>query len=143
MIEPSKDLILRKNSNNKTPNKNTFFNGLKIKNHLDFNFTFFFNNSDPECKLNSVVLSFKSIDDRVVTTFYYKKGERHFSFTRANPEIKKYYDHIIRHEDKDHKDHFHKRLLPLEDHAHFSSKKSSLNDGSFASFLAVSFKEAL
>lgn len=148
MIESSENLIPQKNSNNKIstinqPNKTTFFNGLKVKSHLDFNFTFFFNNSDSECKLNSVVLSLKAIDNQIITTFYYKKREKRFSLTNANPEIKKYYDHIIWHEDEDHKDHFHKRLLPLEDHAHFSSKKPSLNDGSFANFLNISFKEAL
>ena len=64
-------------------------------------------------------------------------------YEKSHPEIRKYYDHVIWHEDNDHKDHFHKRFIPLDDHSHFSSKKSSLKDGSFAKFISISFNEAL
>ena len=90
MIELTDNLLSGTLCNNtlpiNLPSKNTVFNGLNVKNHLDLNFTFFFYNSDSKCKLNSVVLSFKPLDDRIVTTFYYKKGEKHFSLIKANPE---------------------------------------------------------
>lgn len=122
------------------PSKMPCFMGLKI--NKDVNFEFSLKQSDETCKLDSLVLSFKALEKRIVTTFYYKKRERHFSLTKANPVIREYYDHIIWHEDEDHRDHYHKRFLPLSDHSHFSSKMSSLDDGRFFKFLDIAFHEA-
>ncbi|WP_236631715.1 hypothetical protein [Endozoicomonas numazuensis] len=132
---PSVSSMLRyTEEGNISANEKLLFNGLSVSKTKDLSCTYF-PVTKAESKINAIGFSTVPLEKRIVITFYYNPRDKHFSFYHADPKIRDLYDHVIWHQDTDHKIKFHKRLNPLDEHVHYSCNISDLENGTFKKLL--------